>query len=141
MSYEVPMFMLEVLVFSYNNLNYDNDGDGLIDEDPWGDANGDGILDDDGDCLAMAPEFQDTDGDGVNCGPGDLGVDEDYSEEYIRTLVEEREIYLVPMLNVDGNRYDREEYCGYEAWETCPTSGWRKNLRITSTQALHQFQI
>ena len=129
MSYEVPMFMLEVLVFSYNNFNYDNDGDGLIDEDPWGDANGDGQLDDDGDCLALAPEFQDSDGDGVNCGPGDLGVDEDYSEEYITTLVEEREIYLVPMLNVDGNIYDREEYCGYEAWETCPTSGWRKNLR------------
>ena len=33
------------------------------------------------------------------------------------------------MLNVDGNRYDREEYCGENAWETCPTSGWRKNLR------------
>ena len=129
MSYEVPMFFLETLVFSYNNLNYDNDGDGLIDEDPWGDANGDGLLDDDGDCLALAPEFQDTDGDGVNCGPGDLGVDEDYSEEYIRTLVEEREIYLVPMLNVDGNRYDREVYCGETAWENCPTSGWRKNLR------------
>ena len=33
------------------------------------------------------------------------------------------------MLNVDGNRYDREVYCGENAWETCPTSGWRKNLR------------
>ena len=33
------------------------------------------------------------------------------------------------MHTVDGNRYDREEYCGENAWETCPTSGWRKNLR------------
>ncbi|DAC35365.1 MAG TPA: hypothetical protein D7H79_02575 [Candidatus Poseidoniales archaeon] len=33
------------------------------------------------------------------------------------------------MLNVDGNRYDREVYCGETAWENCRTSGWRKNLR------------
>ena len=60
---------------------------------------------------------------------GDLGVDEDFSEQTLTDLVNTREIYLVPMLNVDGNRYDREEYCGENAWETCPTSGWRKNLR------------
>jgi len=129
MSYEVPMFFLETLVFSMNNPDYDNDGDGRIDEDPWGDGDGDGILDDDGDCLSLAPEHQDSDGDGIACGPGDLGVDEDYSENYIVSLVESREIYLVPMLNVDGNRYDREEYCGPTAWENCATSGWRKNLR------------
>jgi len=33
------------------------------------------------------------------------------------------------MLNVDGNRYDREEFCSEEAWESCPSGGWRKNLR------------
>ena len=129
MSYEVPMFFLETLVYSMEHPDYDNDGDGRIDEDPWGDANGDGILDDDGDCLALAPEYQDSDGDGLACGPGDLGVDEDFSENWIRSLVETREIYLIPMLNVDGNIYDREEYCGYDAWETCYQSGWRKNLR------------
>jgi hypothetical protein len=120
MSYEVPMFMIETLIFSYNNIGYDNDGDGLVDEDPWGDADGDGILDDDGDCLSLDPSFQDSDGDGTPCGPGDLGVDEDFSEQ---------KLHIVPMLNVDGNRYDREVYCGETAWENCATSGWRKNLR------------
>lgn len=129
MSYEVPMFMIETLAFAYNNIGYDNDGDGLVDEDPWGDADGDGILDDDGDCLRLDPSIQDSDGDGIACGPGDLGVDEDHSEQKLHDLVNTREIYIIPMLNVDGNRYDREEYCGETAWENCATSGWRKNLR------------
>tara|TARA_A100000164_G_scaffold230489_1_gene204484 strand:- start:340 stop:2490 length:2151 start_codon:yes stop_codon:yes gene_type:complete len=129
MSYEVPMLFLETIAHYYGTAGIDNDGDGLIDEDPWGDANGDGIIDDDGDCLSLAAEHQDSNGDGNPCGPGDLGVDEDFSEQQLTDLVNTREIYLVPMLNVDGNRYDREEFCGENAWETCPTSGWRKNLR------------
>ena len=156
MSYTVPMLQLEVIAFSYNNIGYDNDGDadmwqsnGIddnfdgviddpsegIDEDPWGDANNDGILDDDGDCLALGEEFQDSNGDGTPCGPGDLGVDEDYSEQFITDLVNTREIYLIPMLNVDGAKYDHEvwvpENCdGGVAWAgSCATSGWRKNLR------------
>ena len=129
MSYEVPMMFLEMLAHYYGMVGIDNDGDGRVDEDPWGDANNDGILDDDGDCLSLASEYQDSNGDGNPCGPGDLGVDEDFSEQQLTDLVNTREIYLVPMLNVDGNRYDREEYCGENAWETCPTSGWRKNLR------------
>ena len=51
MSYEVPMLFLEMLAHYYGTVGIDNDGDGLVDEDPWGDANNDGILDDDGDCL------------------------------------------------------------------------------------------
>ena len=43
------------------------------------------------------------------------------------------------MLNVDGNRYDREEFCGENAWETCPTGGWRKNLRNNGPQPLPDF--
>ena len=129
MSYQVPMLQLEVIAFSYNNIGYDNDGDGLVDEDTWGDSNGDGILDDDGDCLALATEYQDSNGDGVNCGPGDHGVDEDYSEQWITDLVNAREIYIIPMLNVDGNIYDREVFCPAPAWESCPSGGWRKNLR------------
>lgn len=129
MSYEVPMFMIETLIWSYDNIGYDNDGDGMVDEDPWGDSNGDGILDDDGDCLALDEAVQDSDGDGIKCGPGDLGVDEDFSEQMLHDLVNNREIYIVPMLNVDGNRYDREVFCGETAWENCATSGWRKNLR------------
>lgn len=129
MSYTVPMMQLEVIAFSYNNIGYDNDGDGQVDEDTWGDSNGDGQLDDDGDCLALAAEYQDSNGDGTNCGPGDKGVDEDYSEQWITDLVNSREIYIVPMLNVDGNIYDREVFCPAPAWESCPSGGWRKNLR------------
>jgi hypothetical protein len=129
MSYTVAVMQMEVIAFSYNNIGYDNDGDGLVDEDPWGDSNNDGILDDDGDCLALAPEHQDSNGDGTACGPGDHGVDEDYSEQFITDLVNSREIYLIPMLNVDGNIYDREVFCPAPAWESCPSGGWRKNLR------------
>ncbi len=123
MSYEVPMLFLETVAYYYGMAGVDNDGDGLIDEDGW-----DGI-DNDGDCSRLNASAQDSNGDGNPCGPGDLGVDEDFSEQWITDLVNTREIYLIPMLNVDGNRYDREEYCGENAWETCPTSGWRKNLR------------
>ncbi|MBT4059261.1 MAG: hypothetical protein HOE69_03020 [Euryarchaeota archaeon] len=129
MSYEVPMLFLETVAYYYGMDGIDNDGDGLYDEDPWGDADGDGILDDDGDCLRLNSSNQDFNGDGILCGPGDLGVDEDFDEGEITTLIDTREIYLIPMLNVDGNRYDREEYCGETAWENCRTSGWRKNLR------------
>ena len=136
MSYTVAIMQLEVIAFSYDNIGYDNDGDGLVDEDPWGDDNNDGILDDDGDCLALASEFQDSNGDGNPCGPGDLGVDEDYSEQFITDLVNTREIYLIPMLNVDGNIYDREVFCPAPAWESCPSGGWRKNLRNNGPELL-----
>ena len=56
----------------------DNDGDGKIDEDPWGDADGDGHVDDDGDCRALEAKYQDSNGDGKPCNPGDFGVDEDF---------------------------------------------------------------
>ena len=123
MSYEVPMFFLEIVAYYYGMAGIDNDGDGLIDEDSW---NG---IDDDGDCWMLNESYQDSNGDGTPCGPGDLGVDEDFSEQRLTDMVNTREIYLIPMLNVDGNRYDREEYCGPTAWENCRTSGWRKNLR------------
>ena len=142
MSYTVALMQLEVIAFSYNNIGYDNDGDGLVDEDPWGDANNDGILDDDGDCLALATSptnYQDSNGDGTNCGPGDLGVDEDYSEQFITDLINTREIYLIPMLNVDGNIYDREVFCPAPAWESCPSGGWRKNLRNNGPDLLPDF--
>ena len=105
----------------------DNDGDGLIDEDGW-----DGI-DNDGDCSRLNASAQDSNGDGIPCGPGDLGVDEDFSEQFITDMVDTREIYLIPMVNVDGNRYDREVYCGETAWENCYQSGWRKIRRIPTS--------
>ena len=123
MSYEVPMLFLETVAYYYGMSGVDNDGDGLIDEDGW-----DGI-DNDGDCSRLNASAQDSNGDGIPCGPGDLGVDEDFSEQFITDMVDTREIYLIPMVNVDGNRYDREVYCGETAWENCYQSGWRKNLR------------
>ena len=125
MSYEVPMFFLETVAYYYGMAGVDNDGDGLIDEDGW-----DGI-DNDGDCLMLNVSYQDSNGDGMPCGPGDLGVDEDFSEQFITDMVNTREIYLIPMLNVDGNRYDREVFCGPEAYDGCDSNspGWRKNLR------------
>jgi len=129
MSYEVPMLFLETVAYYYGRIGIDNDGDGQVSEDPWGDSNGDGQLDDDGDCLSLDPLYQDTNGDGTPCGTGDMGVDEDFSEQWLTDLIDSREIYLIPMLNVDGNRYDREEFCGEDAWVSCQFSGWRKNLR------------
>ena len=123
MSFEVPMFFLETVAYYYGKAGIDNDGDGLVDEDGW-----DGI-DNDGDCSRLNVSAQDSNGDGTLCGPGDLGVDEDFSEQFITDMVNTREIYLIPMLNVDGVRYDMEEFCGYSAWESCYRSGWRKNLR------------
>ena len=135
MSYEVPMMFLETIAYYYGMAGIDNDGDGLVDEDTWGDSNGDGQLDDDGDCLSLASNFQDSNGDGIPCGPGDLGVDEDFAEQQITDLVNTREIYLVPMLNVDGNRYDREVFCGEDAWN-CDSAGWRKNLRDNGVEGV-----
>ena len=129
MSYETPILVMETIAYYYGKGPVDNDGDGLVDEDPWGDANGDGQLDDDGDCLSLAAEYQDSNGDGKPCNAGDFGVDEDFSEVELTDLVDNREIYLIPMLNVDGNIYDHEVFCPPPSWETCPSGGWRKNLR------------
>ena len=139
MSYETPLLVMETIAFYYGKGPIDNDGDGLVDEDPWGDADGDGEVDDDGDCLSLAPEWQDSNGDGKPCNPGDFGVDEDFSEVELTNLVNNREIYLIPMLNVDGNIYDREVFCPAPAWESCPGGGWRKNLRNNGPEPLPDF--
>ena len=57
----------------------------------------------------MATEFQDSNGDGTLWTWG-FGVDEDYSEQFITDLVNTREIYLIPLLNVDGAKYDHEVF-------------------------------
>ena len=109
MSYEVPMMVLETIAHYYNQPPTDNDGDGLLDEDPWGDADGDGQLDDDEDGSFLAEEFQDSNGDGDKCNAGDLGVDEDFSEQkWITDLINQREIYLIPITQYRRWRYDHE---------------------------------
>ena len=136
MSHTTPMMFLETVAYYYNGGPVDNDGDGRLDEDPWGDADGDGLVDDDGDCLALAPEYQDSNGDGKACNPGDFGVDEDWSEVELTNIINNREIYLIPLLNSDGFIYDMEVFCPAPAWESCPSGGWRKNLRNNGPEPL-----
>ena len=144
MSYEVPMLFLETVAHYYGQAGVDNDGDGLVDEDGW-----DGI-DNDGDCQSLNASFQDSNGDGVPCGPGDLGVDEDFSEQFITDMVDLREIYLIPILNTDGLIYDQSEWLANNcngattatAYQECPRSGWRKNLRDnTVTGTTPRFRV
>ena len=157
MSHTTPMLFLETVAYYYGGGPVDNDGDaaywqsngvddnndGVIDdpfegfdEDPWGDADGDGEVDDDGDCLALEPKYQDSNGDGKPCNPGDFGVDEDFSEVELTNIINNREIYLIPLLNTDGFIYDQTVFCPAPAWESCPSGGWRKNLRNNGPQLL-----
>ena len=157
MSHTTPMLFLETVAYYYGGGPVDNDGDaaywqsngiddnndGVIDdpfegfdEDPWGDADGDGEVDDDGDCLALEPKYQDSNGDGKPCNPGDFGVDEDFSEVELTNLINSREIYLIPLLNTDGFIYDQTVFCPAPSWESCPSGGWRKNLRNNGPEPL-----
>ncbi len=74
----------------------DNDLDGALDEDPY---NG-----------------QDDDGDGL--------VDEDWPEARTSWLVDNREIWIVPIVNPDGYEYSRELVAG---GATSEDELWRKN--------------
>ena len=136
MSHTTPMLFLETVAYYYDGGPVDNEGDGQFDEDPWGDADGDGHVDDDGDCLALEEKYQDSNGDGKPCNPGDFGVDEDFSEVELTNLINNREIYLIPLLNTDGFIYDQTVFCPAPAWESCPSGGWRKNLRNNGPEPL-----
>lgn len=87
-SYESLIFFIKHMVENYVKENTDDDGDGLINEDII-----DGI---------------DNDGDGL--------VDEDPSEDRVRDVINNTEIFLVPMVNPDGVEYKSGQY-----------DGWRKN--------------
>ena len=136
MSHTTPMLYLETIAYYYGGGPVDNDGDGQFDEDPFGDADGDGHVDDDGDCLALEAQYQDSNGDGKPCNPGDFGVDEDFSEVELTNDINNREIYLIPLLNTDGFIYDQTIFCPAPAWESCPSGGWRKNLRNNGPEPL-----
>ena len=95
MSYEVCIYTLFYLAYNYGRSNVDDDGDTFINED---------ILD-----------GLDNDNDGV--------IDEDPSQGRVNFLVENRDIWIIPMINPDGVAYDH-------TISTAGTGGgWRKNLR------------
>lgn len=118
MTVVTPMYFAYFLTHFYGMEPTDNDGDGLINED-WidgvdndGDGEQGGRVDEQGRALF---DGIDNDGDGII----DEGIDEDPSEARITHLINNREIWIVPLLNPDGYNYDRED----------PDRLWRKNLR------------
>lgn len=96
MSYEVPLYFLNFLIDNYQKPPTDNDNDGKLNEDEI--------------------DGKDNDDDGI--------IDEDWSEARISWIVDNREIWIVPMVNPDGVAYDLTI-----SNEGDTNGGWRKNLR------------
>jgi len=82
-SFEVLIFFIQHMVENYGKENTDDDGDGLINEDPI-----DGF---------------DNDGDGL--------VDEDPSEDRVRDVMNNTQIFLIPMVSPDGVEADSRKNC------------------------------
>lgn len=103
---EVVMATLRQLVEGYGKGVGDLDGDGFSD----GDDDMDGAVDED------PYNGADDDGDGL--------VDEDWSSARISWLVDNREIWFIPVLNPDGL-----EYCRQQVANGVTDEGqlWRKN--------------
>jgi len=76
-SYEVLIYFIKYMTENYYKENYDDDNDGLLNED-----NIDGF---------------DNDGDGL--------IDEDPSEDRVREVINNTQIFLIPMVNPDGVEY------------------------------------
>jgi len=85
-SYESLIFFIKHMVENYVKENTDDDGDGLINEDII-----DGI---------------DNDGDGF--------VDEDPSEDRVRDVINNTEIFLVPIVNPEGVEYKSNHHHHYQ---------------------------
>ena len=118
MTVVTPIYFAYFLTHFYGMEPTDNDGDGLINEDMIDGVDNDG----DGEPGGRVDEYGralfdgiDNDGDGII----DEGIDEDPSEARITHLVNNRETWIVPLLNPDGYNYDRED----------PSRLWRKNMR------------
>ena len=118
MTVPTAMYFIYYLTHFYGMEPTDNDGDGLINEDMIDGVDNDG----DGEQGGRVDEFGralfdgiDNDGDGVI----DEGIDEDPSEARVTHLVNNRETWIIPLLNPDGYNFDRED----------PSRFWRKNMR------------
>lgn len=118
MTVPTAMYFIYYLTHFYGMGPTDNDGDGLVNEDMIDGIDNDG----DGEQGGRVDEFGralfdgiDNDGDGII----DEGIDEDPSEARVTHLVNNRETWIVPLLNPDGYNYDRED----------PSRFWRKNMR------------
>ena len=95
MSYEVCIYTAFYLAYNYGKSNVDDDFDTLVNEDRL-----DGL---------------DNDNDGL--------IDEDPSQGRVNYLVDNREIWIIPMINPDGVAYD------HTISRAGAGGGWRKNLR------------
>ena len=73
-AFEVVIFFIEYVLNNYDKANFDNDNDGIVNED---------IID-----------GSDNDNDGL--------IDEDPSEDRIREVLNNTQIFLIPMVNPDG---------------------------------------
>ncbi len=103
---ELVMTTLEQLVQGYGDACCDLDDDGFAE----GDNDKDGLIDED------PYDGEDNDGDGE--------VDEDWSEDRIKWLVDNREIWIIPILNPDGYEYCRQLV---SQGVTDESQLWRKN--------------
>ncbi len=124
MTISACLYFIYYLTEFYGSEGIDNDGDGKVDEDRLDgyDNDWDGE-DDDGDEATMPRmDGNDNDEDGLI----DEGIDEDLMEGLVTYLVDNREIWIVPLLNPDGYEYDRT------ISEPGQGGGWRKNQRDQS---------
>ena len=87
-SFEALIFFIQHMVENYGKENTDDDEDGQINEDPI--------------------DGSDNDNDGL--------VDEDPSEDRVRNVIDNTQIFLIPMVNPDGVEYTDSR-----------NDGWRKN--------------
>jgi len=127
MTVVTTLYFVYFLTHYYGMEPTDNDGDGLINEDMIdgvdndGDGEQGGRVDEQGRALF---DGIDNDGDGII----DEGIDEDPSEARVTHLVNNRETWIIPILNPDGYIYDRED----------PERFWRKNLRDNTDDDRYQ---
>ncbi|MCK5559351.1 MAG: zinc carboxypeptidase, partial [Thermoplasmata archaeon] len=106
-SYEVPLYFLRFMVENYGKCPTDNDGDGQINEDIF--------------------DGRDNDQDGL--------IDEDEEETRITWLIDNRQLWFVPMLNPDGVAYAHQQV---EAGESNQDNLWRKNREPNNNPATGQ---